>query len=336
MKKLYILILFSVCSFFVKGQYTLTLGSMYVPGDVVLDPLPCTNTIVSLASSGTNQTWNYMSLNVNWVPSSSSNYISMSLVPNATLFPTGTMGASGFPGYATVFENTPTASKQIGWAAPTASDCLVYSNPFTMLTFPFTYGSSFSDTYGYSQTASITSGTINASGDGTGLLLLPGMSHANVLKVHYTYTETTITGTVVSTSNGTYEYFYNSTNKSPLLMIYNVTNVSGTTTATFNGAQVDPYAYVGIAEQKSEVQFNISPNPTSSHQTTVCFESEVLSDYSVLVFNNLGQEVKKQVITPQECLDKKATINLDGLSSGVFYIKLKGKDGETTKKLIIE
>ena len=318
------------------SQYTLTLGSMFVPGDVVLDPLPCTNTIVSFATSGTNQTWNYMSLNVNWVPASSSNYISMSLVPNATLFPTGTIGVSGFPGNATVFENTPTASKQIGYAAPTASDCLVYSNPFTMLTFPFTYGSSFSDTYGYSQTVSITSGTVNASGDGTGLLLLPGMSHANVLKVRYTYTETTISGTFVSTYNGIYEYFYNSTNKSPLLMVYNVTAGSGTATTTYNGAQIDPYAYVGIAENNNETHLNISPNPTSADETTIYFESDKFSDYTVSIFNNLGQEVKNQILTEQDRFNKKAVISLDGLSSGLFYVKLKGKNGETTKKLILE
>ncbi len=89
MKKFYILILFSICSFFSKAQYTLTSATNPVIGDVEKTwPVDTTGISSYTASSGTGQSWVYTMLAISPTAAAVSNsYVAVSSAPNSAAFP---------------------------------------------------------------------------------------------------------------------------------------------------------------------------------------------------------------------------------------------------------
>ncbi len=320
-----------ITSFSIKAQHILT-ASNYNPSVADIDvQYSTTNTVVPLGSSGSGQTWNYTNLIPQW-PGNSATMVSMSSVANASLFSTGTISKDYGSGNYDVFENTLAYSKLLGNAVPSSTGCTTYSNPITFITFPFTLGSSYTDTYAYTQPGTSGNGTVAVSGAGAGTLQTPGKSFSNVLKVSYNFTETVTSGTSTSTSGGTEEMYYNASSKFPLLTVYSVTSGS----LTFSGAQLGQFAFTGIAETKTQIHFNIHPNPTSNHEVTINFNVNESDSYTVKVINTIGQEVKTIELSEMSAGQHSSTIDLQDLSSGIYFLKLKNKTGESIKKLIIE
>lgn len=335
MKKIYILFLFSVCSFFVKAQYTLTSSSLPSPGDLEIRHYT-TNTIVPLGSSGTGQTWNYTTLDISW-NSYANNYISMASVANGSLYPSGTLGSFVSPGYCRVFENNSVSSKVIGETAPTASSCAFYSNTKTIMVFPFSFGSVINDTYAYSDPGSSNVGTITISGDGTGTLLTPGKTFTNVLKVRYSYTEISTIASVTYTTVAIEESFYNSTDKFPILTIGNSTNTasSNTVVSITNWAQVSEYGYLDINEFSLQNNFKSFPNPNNGDHLNLAFRLFESENFIVMIYNSIGQQVKVIDLgqLPSGLISK--NIDITELENGTYYLKINSKNNEISKQLVI-
>lgn len=327
MKKTYFVILLLLFVFTTEAQYTLTLGSMYVPGDIIEYSAPCSNTLVSPGSSGIGQTWNYLSLNPVWVASNTSTCISMSSVPHSSLFPTGTMGISDLVGYATVYENTSSSSKVIGFAQPSFSNSVGFSNPQTLFTFPFTFGSFFTDTWEYTDLTGTYSGTLNVFGDGTGLLLLPGMSHPNVLKVRTVSTQTLIITASTYTNNSIRDDFYNSSSKSPLLSVFNSTMTSSTNTVTYNNssAEINKYAYTGIIEHSGNSPFSFYPNPATTYINIKTADN--LKIEKLIMLDITGRKVLEQK-------ESTSQINIETLEQGIYQLQIISEGKNYSSKFI--
>lgn len=337
MKKNYTFFLFILLiSFSGKAQYTITNASMPLVGDVDIQH-SCTNTLVPLGSGGTGQTWNYAFLNVDWT-SYPITFVSMSAVANASLFPTGTIGASNGSGNANIYENTSAASKVIGYSDPLVSNCFVYSNPVTVFTFPFSYGTTFTDTYSGSYSMGIFNGTVTTSGHGSGVLLTPGMTFSNVIKVRYSSTETQISGSAIDNYIGIQDNFYNSSSKFPLLTVMNYTFTSSTSTmvSIYQGAQINHFAYTGINEISETEGISVFPNPITTNQVNLLFSTATEDDYSGTIYDQLGRTVKNFSVSRQECNEKKVSISLPHLEGGVYFLQLSGAKNKFTQKLIIE
>jgi hypothetical protein len=327
MKKIYLLIL--AASFhFLNAQLTLNLSSMPGPGDIDVEH-SVTNTVVALGSAGTGQTWNYNSLNVVWSSPQTTTWVAMSSVPNASLFPSGTIANWSGSGTYGVYANTSGSSIYLGDASASTASCNVYSNSATLFTFPFTFGSNVSDTYSSSVSGDNITGTVTANGHGTGTLLTPGLSTSNVLKVRQV---THQIGTLSGTVDFIQDIFYSAGNKFPLLTVFSATIAS----TVYTGATVNRYGFVGISENAKETDFSIAPNPASNRETHIHYSTNGDESYFVKIMNAVGQEVKEIELKDNGAGEHSAIIDLHDLNSGVYFVKLKGKNSESIKKLVIE
>ena len=94
MKKLYILILFSVCTFFTKAQYTLTSAFFPVAGEVE-KTWDADTTGFTVGSAGTNQIWNYTGITVSPTAAVTSNtHVAKTSAPNFTAFPSANLAST--------------------------------------------------------------------------------------------------------------------------------------------------------------------------------------------------------------------------------------------------
>jgi hypothetical protein len=80
--------------------------------------------------------------------------------------------------------------------------------------------------------------------------------------------------------------------------------------------------------------FNVYPNPNSG-QFTIEFNSAKQQDVEIAVFNNLGQIVSAKTVKAISG-NYKTPVNLSELSSGVYHITLRTKDGVLNKRMIID
>ena len=80
-------------------------------------------------------------------------------------------------------------------------------------------------------------------------------------------------------------------------------------------------------------RLTIQPNPTSGI-VNLTFGNYAKGDYQVDVVNMKGQIVSNHVMSIGTDLDTK-TINLDGIESGVYFVRIVNGETVTTEKLII-
>ena len=95
-------------------------------------------------------------------------------------------------------------------------------------------------------------------------------------------------------------------------------------------------AFVGIVENSKETDFNIAPNPTSNKEVKISYTTNSDESYSVKIMNAIGQEVKSVEFKESGTGEHANTIDLHELEAGVYFVKLKGKNSESVKKLLIE
>jgi hypothetical protein len=87
-----------------------------------------------------------------------------------------------------------------------------------------------------------------------------------------------------------------------------------------------------IGAENDNLYFNLYPNPFTDY-ATIEFENKNSENYSIKIYNNLGQVVKiiSNIIT------NKIKINRENLSSGIYFFQLKNDSGiRQTGKLVVE
>lgn len=339
MRKIYLFIFLSSCSFFTKAQYTITSSDNPVPGDVQ-SFIDIDSTGLSLGSSGTSQTWNYSTVIINGNPLVTSTFVPMSSVPNNFAFPGGTIGIDeGFGNYG-VMSNTTAKFEYLGYANAVLSNCWMYSDPLKPYSLPFTYGSTSPDSYLLIQPTNTTVGTFTTTGDGTGTLALPTATISNVLKLRYLQYEsdTTSTGSILNFTI-TMDQFRASVSKFPLLEVQTSTMIvtTGTnvsTTYNKNGRIYSVYYPLGINGNENVQAFKVFPNPVSNGEL---FFSTIpsLGKITIEINNVLGQVVKTILFENQSGSEPKR-INTSELSKGIYYLRVNSKEASKTQKIIIE
>lgn len=91
---------------------------------------------------------------------------------------------------------------------------------------------------------------------------------------------------------------------------------------------------VGIPGIHQTVTSSLSPNPSSGH-VTLSYGLSKTSDVRMTILNSLGQQVFADVYSNSSPGNHSVTINLDGLTQGIYFCRLETKDGSTVKKLMI-
>ncbi len=343
MKKIYLLVFSLTLAFTSQAQFTVTAAFNAVPGDVD-NYYKIDTTGVAFGSPGTGQVWNYTTLNVSASPTLvAETYTTVGSTPAGASFPAANLASSSTdnPGQFSYYNASTVKYDFIGATVnPTLN--VVYSNPETFYTIPFTYGSSSVDNFaGMLSTGTFTlnrTGTITTTGDGMGTLNLPsGISYSNVLKIKITQTVIDVympTGsqTITSTSN----VWINAASKFSILTVGMNTTTSGTVTTKDKNVQLNKIAYVGLNEiALSDNNFSIYPNPANS-QTNVNFVANTNDAYKAIIVNALGQEVKSINFTNINIGSNSQAIDLSGLNTGLYFIKLSSKNTEGIQKIMIQ
>lgn len=335
MKKIYCF--FILVAFAGKSQsQSLNSNHFPSPGDVYKYFNTDTLGIVP-GPAGSSQVWNFEDLNVDTVLQTD-NYLS----PVTTTPPvTGHTTAIGdtLQGY-TFFKNTASEYSMLGFSDSANVNVVVYSDPMTMLTFPFSYGNTSTDNFAF--TASFQGNTVNATGtisttaDGTGNLLLAQGAFNNVIRVKYNVvTNITVLVFNVTQTQNIYEW-YDGVYKFPLLHIENTV-----TTDPFGGAPtVDKIVWVeatgpaGIKQNSVNNDFSLAPNPAHDQVNVKLNTSATAAQTKIIITNALGQ-----LVYQNNNVDSKLSnlnISTGDLEKGVYFVSVMQNNQTFTKKLVVQ
>ncbi len=340
MKKIYLTAISIMFLASVNAQFTITATNNPVAGDkneyYLID-----TTGVGIGTNGAGQLWNYTSLNVSTPTLTTESYVTPSSTPYGGSFPSATIASSvsTTPGDYNYFNYSASSANLLGSSSGT--NIINFSNPATLYTIPFSFGSSSADTFSSTSTFSgITvdiTGTITATGVGTGTLNLPsGLSFNNVLKVKIVQDVVINFGGFGSqTTTSTSYSWLNAMSKFPLLTVTNDISSDGVTTSYDKNVQINKISYVGVTEKElNKLQFTLYPNPTTSN-TIINFDSPISENVTATIVNALGENVKTISLNVEVGSNSKE-IDLSGFTSGLYFVKLTTKRGSNIQKVIVD
>jgi hypothetical protein len=313
------------------------IGNGYIKYNVTQD----TN-IIDIATVGANITWNFSSLSIP-VTGLSYTYTPVGGTPYEASYPYANVaaleGASTYYYYVmrdTVIELYGNADVSVGTA--------VYNNTAKLMTYPFTYNDfqtdNFSGTHKVNAfiTGSVT-GTVTATGDAYGTLILPLDTFHNVLRVKETFafSDVVIAGTLYSSLTG--YYWFSPDFKNPLLQVEKVVT-TGLQSNYFKTAYVNrPYLYTGTSiKERNTTGFNfiVFPNPAGSEKRFITYILEKPSAVKISLLNMMGQELQTSSKNNAQAGKQTESIDLSGLSAGIYFIRLNVAGLSSQQKIVIQ
>ena len=294
---------------------------------------------VTLAFSGPNQTWDLSNvvptgeLTFNWVGADE------------------TAGGSNFPG-ATVavspvtlfqldqyFTITATEMNDIGTYIPAIlTTC---SNPITILKFPLTYGTTWTDTFTCLRDDSgiifsnIT-GSLTATADGYGTVITPDGPVSNVVRVSLVNTNTAVGGGLTTVTTITAQYYWKPGAGS--YVAYNYIQ-----SQTVNGTPVTPTGRlrylggnsIGLDElMGNSIGIDRAPNP-ADESTLITFSTQ--GNSTLEVFNDHGQVVQVLALGHKAPGIHQERIDTRSLPAGLYTVVIRSANGDQgVKRLMVQ
>lgn len=345
MKKIYFVLAFiTACN--ARAQYTLTASSNPVVGDIYQYYLMDTAGF-TFGSTGTGQVWNYTNLVVSYPNRVTVTYTTVASTASASTFPAANIAseASLPAGSLTYYTISATERSLVGEAFINNGDVRLNTNPVAFCVLPFSYGSSaVSTNFTGSSVFSLYAGpSVNYSGvmtinaEGTGTLLLPdGLQYSNTLKIKTVETYTLAGFGIVNTK--TVCEWYSAASKFPLLSLCLTTSYDGVG-STFTHKQVFMNTGVDVGLRESadtKAEFSIYPNPSRT-EVFVDFETSPEKSYSIDIVDMQGRIRKKATFRSVKNGMQHDRIDLSGLSTGTYFVKLRNNEGkEGVRQLVIE
>ncbi|MBC8147651.1 MAG: T9SS type A sorting domain-containing protein [Bacteroidetes bacterium] len=340
MKKSFLIIIVLFVSISIFAQPTLTDALMPTPWDIT-DLHPADTAFVNQGPSGANQTWDFSTVTVHFNPQGYYYYPPAHTLYDSA-FPTATVAlevALNLFNYY-FYETTTSAYTLLGewsdiWQLP-------YSDTKLALTFPFTFNSTLTDTYGgtsapYSGTSKTLTGNFTTTADGYGTLILPSATHTGVLRLktieHFTESYTGPDTPIV------YDYvryeWYDCVNKFPLLSIITFTQTVGSSVTPIKQVLLSTFA-AGLGEAKiGRNELSIFPNP-ANETTNLSLNLIEKSKVEISIYSLMGQNVKKYPPKEYGAETINEKLDIKDLSHGNYFIRVKINDEYLLKKLIIQ
>ena len=337
MKKLFLPILFATLSSnFAFAQVTLTTTtSTPLPGDTYVEYGSSSNII---GASGANITWDYSNLD-------------QSLVTDTLQY----LGCAPDLGCDT-FQNVGLVMQQprmdnnvfysVNGSAFTYSGqgfqtAIKYSNGKDLLRFPFTYGSSYIDTFAANtinvapdnQFTHYYYGTETVTCDGYGTLILPNGTTDNVLRIHRIEVTTDsavyeAVGTTIKTILHSYMWF-STTQRIELMDLY-TSVVDGDSTRpmynVFYNKQIPTTTAVKNVNKANAL--SIYPNPTNGI-VNIQYSNANGNSIRISIADVTGREVS--VIDGTN--SGQVQYNTSNLQPGLYFVRLQSDNGIITRKL---
>lgn len=340
MKKIYSLIAAAICVGSINAQTLTQANHAPIVGDV-FQTVDCSSVGINPGGVGPAQTWNYSAMTVltNTVTNTG---VTVASTGSASTYPSASVAiqsgtANAFYSSGLSFLRYYGGDIKVGGQSVTMG----YSTPAYYCAYPMTLGtttnSSVSGTLTSIAGPGTFAGTSTVTGSGTGTLMLPGGYNFNALKV----TNVTILSFTTGLGNGTYAQvkndYYSALSKYPLLSITNetISSLAGTTTETVVTIN-NNYKTVGISEAANSTLSNVVlyPNPAKDN-INVSFVNENAENVSYQIVNVIGQTIRTQNI-PAVKGETLYNVNLNGIESGVYFIKLGVGNKTSVTKITVQ
>lgn len=261
-----------------------------------------------------------------------------------------TNNCATFPGSNLVYHSTADTSSFSYYIASASSLSLngygfynneIFTDPDDVLRFPFTYGTSYADSFKYTDVNSMLTltekGSDSVSGDGWGTLKTPAGLFSNVLRIRHINTRWDSvkfnSGPVeVYVGKDTMYQWYDANHPDPLYMSIAIHDPA-------NNISVSRYTFQNPTEigtpDLGNTDWRLYPNPASgSCKVTVRLFAP--SNIELSIVDLSGRIVYKSPM--QEFLAGEVRINVpvEHIVPGVYAVRLRIDDRATIKKLIVE
>jgi hypothetical protein len=328
----------TIISLSLSAQVTLTQSDFPISGSTYILQLSDTAGVMP-GASGTGANWNFASSNSN-VGTMTDSFKTVSSTPYAGSYPQANLAVHETApnvDYFIYFNQSSSSVDRVG-NADTLS-VITYYNPATQYLFPMTYGTTGTDTYAanYFDVPSGNTihyhGTGTVNGDGLGTITLPTGTYTNVLRVHYTRSETDTIFTVssgnfpVHVTENYYLWFQNGSYY-PIFHLQTTANQFGNGPVSYKkvvGWRAGNSS-AGIAENELS-SISVFPNPASS--TIFIHSSAQNIPKTISLFDAEGKLIRA-LNSPMENCEMEAS----DLSSGIYFILIQFADGKTETKKI--
>jgi hypothetical protein len=340
MKKLYTFTI-ALSLFITNIHAQITLNSTNWPAAGVVETNYSVDvTSASEGSAGANQTWDFSSLpstgtssQLEYVAPSATPYFSSFPTANSAVYTPSISGSSIGYGY---YNNTSSFNDLIGFVSDDGAGTVVslnYSDPERALTYPFTYGTSFTDSYYAVANYTISGtpvtdyrfGTNITSADAYGTVMTPAGTYNNVLRIKTTGVNTDSLDLqgfpFVSTSHITTFTWVNQNTLEPFVMNYD-TSDDGMGGQTFSKSGQYTSLSTGISDLLPVKPLAVYPNPSSSETIHLNADNLNAGNAEFIVADINGRIIKNLQFTIRTAARKTIDVDMSDVAPGIYSVRL--------------
>ncbi|MGZ3884112.1 MAG: T9SS type A sorting domain-containing protein [Bacteroidia bacterium] len=342
MKKLYFSILSAIVACGISNAQTLTQANSAPAIGDMFSTKQCDSTTANPGGNGTNQMWNFSSVAIHQSVVSNYTCVTVASTGSASTYPSANVAVKLSSTNNSFYDSNAGYLKYYGGNINIGSVGVIvgYSSAALYENFPYTFGSTANSSVAGTVTVlgnnGNFTGTCTTSGAGTGTIVLPGGNTlTNVLKVTISQAMSFTVLSSPGTINQVRYDYYHASQKSPVYSIVtaSVNSIAGSSTQTF--VTVNSAVVLGVNELSNEISnFGVYPNPASSN-INVTFSNQNGDNATCEIINALGQTIKTENIG-----NDKGTIvrnmNIEGLGSGFYFVKVNVGNKSKTQKITIQ
>jgi len=298
---------------------------------------------ISEGTAGANTTWDF---SANTALSSTNSYlVSPAIVEGNSNYPTASYADTSFSAGITTsnfMKESDDSLFFLGYRAQvlTTDIFLVYNNPEKIITYPFTFNSTFSDAYvgeGMNVPYTVfTGGTVIATADAWGTLTTPIGTFQNTLRVKremtsYININFNQAPNPPAASNDTAVSYTWYSAEFPGVALFSLTNGSADGVAYSEAFYVEP-EFVGLSKVNGETSFSVFPNPaSSSFSVSVSKNKDVQSAGIYSLEGKLLRSVSSELAG-----GSRNAVSTAGIAPGMYIVRIDTQDGSSSAKLVIQ
>lgn len=274
----------------------------------------------SPGSAGASQSWDISSITGN--TSGVVSVVAPASTVNGASFP-GANVAYSYSSGSVIYLKTSTSALQ-NYGLFSSNVVMPYSNPEDLLRFPCNYTDTYTDQFSSQFVSSgytyYRSGTVTVTADAWGTLTTPTGTYTNVMRVHLVeaYQDSVDFGGpyIITYDNDEYLWYKEGTHIQ-IAWVYTVTN--SMTGSTSVGAYMEGGSQVETIDALTGSI--ISPNPARDF-VNIDFSLSQEQTATIMVFNAMGQEVRKSQTIAGQAGDNRVQLEVADLPQGCYFVQL--------------
>lgn len=239
-----------------------------------------------------------------------------------------------------MFVQTDASGMQL-WGQVADAEVQTYSDPERFMTYPCSYGTAWVDefegTFNVSGTQWVRNGTVSATADGYGTLVMPYGTLDNVLRVRAVQTTQDVYegGSQLTLFN--VHYFYRVGVRYPVVSVSD-----GTVTTDFGTFPIQFVTWidegtVGIAEAlQRSIGLELYPNPAYA-QVNIVFTADGSTASTLQVIDASGRVIHQRGLGQRSAGIQLEQLDVTGFAPGVYSVCITdGKGGRGVQRLVVE